>query len=190
MCSQHLFAKRALCLALNCPKFKPEELPFTTAKITKYIFEPKVPFGGTAKNFQRTVLSLTFLEDFPGVLASSSALINSCSISGISSCTEIGDSTMCGSGCSPDGDHVLLGEDILLVDILFVLPRLSHVNSAYVYTLLASNSPDWRESLQVFFWRVARRVRGLTRTRQIKNSRRKLARVGEFFPREPCLWQQ
>ena len=79
-----------------------------------------------------TVLSLAFLEDFPGVLSSSSALINSCSLSAISSCTEIGDSTVCGSGCSPDGDCVLLGEDILLVDILFVLSRLSHANSVYV----------------------------------------------------------
>ena len=50
-------------------------------------------------------------------------------------------------------------------------------------------SRDWRASMQVFLWRVARRVKDATLTRQIDNSRTKLARVCEFFPCELCSFQ-
>ena len=50
-------------------------------------------------------------------------------------------------------------------------------------------SRDWRASMRVFLWRVARRVKDATLTRQIDNSRTKLARVCEFFPCELCSFQ-
>ena len=73
--------------------------------------------------------------------------------------------------------------------LVSVLSRFWHVLRGWSGE---NTSRAWQASMQVFLWRVARQVNDATLTRQIDNSRMKLARVCEFFPCELYsfqLWQ-